>query len=66
LALSNVTSASNPIRTKEVFSFTPVTSAARRRMRSSMFSVVLMHISMPHEGIKGNAFFHDVSAERYP
>jgi len=39
------------MRTKEVFSFTPVTSAARFRITSSMFSVVLMHIRMPHGSI---------------
>jgi hypothetical protein len=45
-ALSSAMRASNPILTREVFSFTPVSCEALAKARSSMFSVVLMHINM--------------------
>lgn len=45
-ALSREIKASRPSRTREVFSFTPVSLAALRKRPSSMFSVVLICISM--------------------
>jgi hypothetical protein len=45
-ALSTDIKASSPNRTNEVFSWTPVRLAALSRRTSSMFNVVLMHISM--------------------
>ncbi len=45
-ALSREINASSPKRTKEVFSSTPVSLAALRSRLSSMFSVVLICISM--------------------
>lgn len=45
-ALSSDTRASRPMRTNEVFSFTPVISVAFRRIRSSMLNVVRMQINM--------------------
>ena len=45
-ALSRATSASRPARTSDVFSWIPVSLAARLRSASSMFSVVLIHINM--------------------
>jgi hypothetical protein len=50
-ALSLETKASSPRRTREVFSSTPVSVAARRKRASSMLSVVLMHISMHYQSI---------------
>jgi len=46
-ALSLATRASRPRRTREVFSFTPVSREARWRRESSIFSVVLICITMP-------------------
>lgn len=45
-ALSRATSASSPILTRAVFSFTPVSLEALSNTASSILSVVLMHISM--------------------
>jgi len=45
--------ASRPSRTRAVFSFTPVSSAARFSVSSWMFSVVLMQMSMHIGGILG-------------
>jgi hypothetical protein len=45
-ALWRETRASRPMRTNEVFSFTPVSRDARAKIPSSMLSVVFIHISM--------------------
>jgi len=50
-ALSRATSASSPILTKAVFSFTPVSLQAFANKASSILSVVLMHTSMHESGI---------------
>ena len=47
-ALSLSMRAVRPARTSAVFSFMPVSSPARSTRRSSILSVVLMHISMHH------------------
>src|SRR3989337_350220 len=47
-ALSREIKASSPRRTSEVFSLTPVSLAAWRKMESSILSVVLICINMHH------------------
>ncbi len=54
LLLSRAISASNPSRTKEVFSLTPVKYDALFSISSSMFNVVLICIDMPYLYINVN------------
>ena len=45
------------MRTREVFSLTPVISDARLRISSSMFNVVLICINMHYMGISCKRYF---------
>lgn len=54
-AASRSMSASSPMRTRAVFSVSPVYSPAWMRSASSMFSVVLMHTLMPRSDAAVNS-----------
>jgi hypothetical protein len=64
LLLSRAMSASNPSLTKEVFSFMPVSSEALLRISSSMFSVVLICISMHQPCIYVKGYAIDIGGTR--